>query len=69
MSNPRNWERHIANIPTLNNHDLSVSAQFHIDDDGTEHRLLILGSHVIDRRDLADLMAALVQASRALNAA
>ncbi|AEV51943.1 hypothetical protein [Prescottella equi] len=62
MSNPRNWARHIADIPTTNDHEIAIGAQFHVDDDGTEHRLIVIDGHAIDISQVGDLSDALNRA-------
>ncbi|WP_275792669.1 hypothetical protein [Prescottella equi] len=62
MTNPRNWTRHIAEIPTANDHSIEIGAQFHVDDDGTQHRLILINGHAIDIANVADLSNALNQA-------
>ncbi|MGW2095797.1 hypothetical protein [Promicromonospora sukumoe] len=62
MTNPRNWTRHIATIPTVNEHEIEVGAQFHVDDNGTEHRLILIDEHAIDISQVGDLSEALNRA-------
>ncbi|NKR57480.1 hypothetical protein GS474_15910 [Rhodococcus hoagii] len=62
MSNPRNWTRHIADIPTANDHDIAIGAQFYVDDDGTEHRLVLINGHAIELAQIGDLSDAINQA-------
>ncbi|MBM4570362.1 hypothetical protein GS905_11690 [Rhodococcus hoagii] len=62
MSNPRNWARHIADIRTTNDHEIAIGAQFYVDDDGTEHRLIVIDGHAIDISQVGDLSDALNRA-------
>lgn len=62
MTNPRNWTRHIADIQTTNEHEIAIGAQFHVDDDGTEHRLILIDEHAIDISQVGDLSDAINRA-------
>ncbi|ORL06457.1 hypothetical protein [Prescottella equi] len=61
----------IRNIDTIETDDepIDVGAQFQIDDDGTEHRLILIGNNGgIYLEDLPTLLEALAAAQTALQA-
>lgn len=64
MSNPANWIRRIAEIPTVNDHMVSIGAQVH---DG--HRLLLIDDQAVDISQELALIDAIKAAAAALRAA
>lgn len=64
MSSPANFTQHIADIPTVNEHSIAISAMHH---DG--QKLVLVGSEAIDIEQISAFVAAVNEAVEVLSLA